>query len=197
MAQTSIRRSTADLAGLPGRLREEHARFLGRHRSSLVTYGEIRCADGAPAGYLYQVDLPGRAALARFLGEDPFAEAGLFQATITSEWHCALPHRLPSMPRRPGLAGFFFHGIGKPDITEFRNAIVDAHRAHLQPRDATNCLSRGYLTDAGGKIWMGSAMVYEFRDRAELDAFFKAEPYCVHGIYQRVEIYDWQRGTLA
>jgi uncharacterized protein YciI len=197
MAQTIIRRSTADLVSLPATLRGDHARFLDRHRAALITYGPIWSEDGAPAGYLYQVELPDRSAVSGFLGDDPFAAAGLFQATITSEWHCALAHRLASMPPRPGLAGFFFHGIGKPDITEFRNTIVAAHRAHLQPKDATNCVSRGYLTDAVGQIWMGSAMVYEFRDRDELDEFFRAEPYCVNGIYQHVDIYDWRRGALA
>ena len=196
MAQTIIRRSIVDLTGLPATLRGDHASFLGRHRAALVTYGPIS-SGGAPAGYLYQLDLPDRAAVSRFLGDDPFAAAGLFQATVTSEWHCALPYRLPGMPARPGLAGFFFHGIGKPDITEFRNTILAAHRAHLQPKDATNCLSRGYLTDSAGEIWMGSAMVYEFRDRAELDDFFSTEPYCTNGIYLRIDIYDWQRGEIG
>ena len=46
-------------------------------------------------------------------------------------------------------------------------------------------------------MWLGSAMVYEFESRAALDDFFKDEPYCTHGIYQKIDIYDWQRGVMA
>jgi hypothetical protein len=197
MAQVIIRRSTIDLVGLPKSLRSDHARFLANRRDVLVTYGPIFRA-AAAAGYLYQLDLPGNAAEAvgGFLAEDPLAVNGVIEADELSDWHCALATRLPTAPPRPGLQGFFFHGVGKPGITELRNTLVPAHRAHLQPKDATNCLSRGYLTDAGGKEWLGSAMVYEFESRAALDDFFRDEPYSTGGIYQRVDIYDWQRGVL-
>jgi len=198
MAQVILRRSTVDLIGLPKSLRDDHARFLGRWREALVTYGPV-FRGAAPAGYLYQTELPGNApeAVAQFIAEDPLALAGVYEGDDVSDWHCALATRLPTAPPRSGLKGFFFHGIGKPGITEFRNTIVPAHRAHLQQRDASNCLSRGYLTDAGGKEWLGSAMVYEFESRAALDDFFKDEPYCTGGIYQRVEIYEWQRGVMS
>ena len=50
---------------------------------------------------------------------------------------------------------------------------------------------------SGGKTWLGSAMVYEFETRAALDDFFRDEPYCTNGIYQSIDIYDWQRGELG
>ncbi|HEV8678684.1 MAG TPA: YciI family protein [Stellaceae bacterium] len=198
MAQVIIRRSTVDLGGLPKTMRADHARFLAWWREALVTFGPI-FRGAAPAGYLYQTDLPGDLpeAVARFIAEDPLAINGVVESDEIGDWHCALAARQPSAPPRPGLRGFFFHGVGKPGITEFRNTIVPAHRAHLQQKDATNCLSRGYLTDAGGKTWLGSAMVYEFESRAALDAFFKDEPYCTNGIYERVDVYDWQRGEMT
>jgi uncharacterized protein YciI len=195
MAQSIIRRSTVDHIGLPKSLAEGHARFLGHWRDALVTYGPI-CRGAAPAGYLYQLDLPAEAA-ARFMAQDPLAVNGVVEGDEISDWHCALPTRLPTAPPRPDLKGFFFHGTAKPNVTDFRNTIVPAHRAHLQQRDESNCLARGYLTDAGGKVWLGSAMVYEFESRSALDDFFRTEPYCTGGIYERIEIYDWQRGVLA
>jgi uncharacterized protein len=198
MAQVIIRRSTVDLLGLPKSLANDHARFLARWRSALVTYGPI-FRGRVPAGYLYQTDLPGYVpeAVAQFVADDPLAANGIVENDEISDWHCALATRQPTAPPRPGLNGFFFHGIGKPNITDFRNTIVPAHRGHLQQKDASNCLSRGYLTDAGGKTWLGSAMVYEFESRAALDDFFRTEPYCANGIYERIEIYDWQRGVMA
>jgi uncharacterized protein YciI len=198
MAQVMIRRSSVDLIGLPKSLVADHARFLGDWRDALVTYGPI-FRGAAPAGYLYQTDLPGTVpqAVARFVAEDPFALAGVYEGDLVSDWHCALGVRQSAAPPRPDLKGFFFHGTGKPGITDFRNTIVAAHRAHLQQKDSSNCLARGYLTDAGGKLWLGSAMVYEFRSRAALDDFFRAEPYCTNGIYAEIEIYDWLRGVIA
>jgi len=198
MAQVIIRRSTVDLVGLPRSLREDHAHFLAQWRAALVTYGPI-FRGAAPAGYLYQTDLPGNVpeAVARFIAEDPFALAGIYEEDVVGDWHCALATRQATAPPRPGLQGFFFHGTAKPGITDFRNTIVPAHRAHLQQKDSSNCLARGYLTDVGGKTWLGSAMVYEFESRAALDDFFRGEPYCTNGIYERVEIYDWQRGVMA
>ncbi len=198
MAQVMIRRSSIDLIGLPKSLVADHARFLGQWRDALVTWGPV-FRDAAPAGYLYQTDLPGVVpeASARFVAEDPFALAGVYEGDVVSDWHCALGIRQRTASPRPGLKGFFFHGTGKPGITDFRNTIVAAHRAHLNEKDASNCLARGYLTDAGGKLWLGSAMVYEFQSRAALDDFFRAEPYCTNGIYAKIEIYDWQRGAMA
>ena len=198
MAQVIIRRSTIDLGGLPRTMRADHARFLAGWRDALVTFGPLFRGE-APAGYLYQLDLPGHVpeAVSRFLAEDPWAINGVVEADEASDWHCALATRQATAPPRPGLRGFFFHGIGKPGITEFRNTLVPAHRAYLQPKDATNCLARGYLTDAGGQTWLGSAMVYEFESRAALDDFFRDEPYCTGGIYQTIDIYDWQRGEMA
>src|SRR5690348_5099582 len=149
MAQVIIRRSTIDLGGLPQTVRQDHAAFLARWRAALVTFGPLFRGD-APAGYLYQLDLPGHVpqAVAGFLAEDPLAVNGVVEADEASDWHCALATRQPTAPVRPGLRGFFFHGVGKPGITERRNAVLPAHRAHLRPKDASNCLARGYLTDA-------------------------------------------------
>ena len=198
MAQVIIRRSTIDLGGLPKTVREDHVRFLRKWRDALVTFGPI-FRGPAPAGYLYQTDLPGHVpeAVARFMAEDPLAVNGVVEADETSDWHCALATRQPTAAARPGLHGFFFHGIGKPGVTELRNTLVPAHRAHLQPKDATNCLARGYLTDSGGQTWLGSAMVYEFASRAALDDFVRDEPYCTSGLYERIDIYEWQRGVMA
>ena len=199
MAQAAIQSMATDFDALAPAVRDAHARFLRSHRDVLVTFGPIRHADGTPAGYAYQCDFPGTsvAPMYEFLRGDPLTGAGIVYGSTVRGWRCALTHRQAAMPARPGLAGFFFFGIGKPKITAKRNEIVEGHRAHLMQVDETNCLSRGFLTDIGGTEWLGSAMVYEFPDRRALDDFFRTEPYCTHGIYQRIEIFDWRRGTMA
>jgi hypothetical protein len=199
MAQAALQLMTADFESLPPSLRDEHAAFLRERRDVLVTFGPIRHAGGPPAGYAYQCDYPGTSVepMLAFLRDDPLTKAGGVHGSIARGWRCALKHRQPAMPERPGLRGFFFFGIGKPNITAKRNSIVEAHRTHLMQVDESNCLSRGFLTDIGATEWLGSAMVYEFADRAALEAFFATEPYCTHGIYERIDIFDWQRGTMA
>jgi uncharacterized protein YciI len=199
MAQAAIQSMTADFDTLAQPLRNAHADFLREYGDALVTFGPIRHADGTPAGYAYQCDFPGTsvAPMLDFLRDDPLTKAGVVYRSITHGWRCALKHRQAAMPERPGLRGFFFDGIGKPNITAKRNSIVEAHRAHLMQVDDSNCLSRGYLTDVSGTEWLGSAMVYEFPDRKALYDFFATEPYCTNGIYQRIEIFDWRRGFMA
>lgn len=197
MAQVAIRFATSDLADLPRSLSDSHSRFLARHADDLVTFGPISHVDGRPAGYAYQLDLPGfdPASIETFLADDPFAQAGIYTSTLTRGWICALKHRQAQMPVRAGLKGFFFHGIGKPNMTDRRNEIVQPHIRHLNQVDETNCLSRGPFTNLEGKTWEGSAMVYEFESRAALERFFRDEPYCVNGLYERIDLYDWKRGT--
>lgn len=40
-------------------------------------------------------------------------------------------------------------------------------------------------------------MVYEFLDRTALDEFFKTEPFHSNGLYECIDIYDWQRGEMV
>jgi uncharacterized protein YciI len=199
MAQIALRFADKPLDTLAAGVREAHRQFLKRHRGALVTFGPIAHPDGRPAGYAYQLDLPGfdPASLKPFLAEDPLEEARHFTSTLTWGWRCALPHRQATMPLRPGLQGFFFHGIGKPNMTEKRNQIVQPHIAHLGRVDASNCVARGPLTNLAGETWEGSGMVYEFENRAALDRFFQDEPYCVNGLYERIDLYGWQRGEMA
>jgi uncharacterized protein YciI len=199
MGQVALQMTDRDLGSVPQSLRDDHARFLRDHKGVLVTFGPIHHSNGDPAGYAYQTDFPGTHAesIGEFLSSDPFSRAGLYRSAIISGWRVALPHRQPTMRVRPQLRGFFFHGIGKPNITERRNALSESHRAHLGPKDNTNCLSRGGLTDQDGQVWLGSAMVYEFPDRGALDELFKDEPFRTNGLYERIEIYNWQRGTMA
>jgi uncharacterized protein len=199
VGQVAFQYTTTDLGTVEQPLRAAHGRFLNRHKDVLVTFGPIRHADRTPAGYAYQTDFPGTKAeaIGAFLSEDPFAKAGLYRSANVSGWRCALSHRQAMMPSRPGLQGFFFHGVAKPNVTERRNALADLHRAHLGPRDNTNCLSRGGLSDESGATWLGSAMVYEFPDRDALDEFFEKEPFRTNGLYERIDIFHWQRGEMS
>ncbi len=199
VGQFALQLMATEFESIEPSLRAAHARFLRDYREVLVTFGPIGAAAGSLAGYAYQTDFPGTDAesMREFLARDPFSAAGLCRSKIVSGWRCMLPHRQATTPVRTGVRGFLFHGTAKPNVTERRNELAELHRAHLRPRDHSNCLARGGLTDKEGQAWLGSAMVYEFPDRSAFDEFFRTEPFRTHGIYEQVDIYEWQRGTMA
>jgi hypothetical protein len=121
------------LIGLPKSLRDHHGRFLGRWRNALVTYGPI-FPGAAPAGYLYQTDLPGNVpeAATQFIAEDPLAVNGVRRARRGQR--LALRSRDPPADRTatPGPQGVFLPWHRQTRDPDFRNTIVPAHRAHLR-----------------------------------------------------------------
>jgi len=199
VGQFALQLMASEFESIGPSLRAAHARFLRGYREGLVTFGPIGGAAGSLVGYAYQTDFPGTDAesMREFLARDPLSEAGLCRSTVVSGWRCMLPHRQATTPARTALRGFLVHGIAKPDVTERRNELAELHRAHLRPLDHTNCLARGGLTDKEGQAWLGSAMVYEFPDRSAFDEFFRIEPFRSQGLYEQIDIYDWQRGIMA
>lgn len=60
---------------------------------------------------------------------------------------------------------------------------------HLEgmARIARHIICAGGLLDAEGKM-KGSALVLEFEDRAELDAYLDNEPYVLEGVWEKIEV---------
>jgi hypothetical protein len=50
------------------------------------------------------------------------------------------------------------------------------------------------LLSDDGTEWQGSAMLVEMRDRASVDAFAAAEPFARAGLFDSIEIHDWEFG---
>ena len=62
--------------------RPAHLEYVARHAMSLVLVGPLLTPEGTPAGSLFIVDLPDRAAAEAFAAGDPYAGAGLFESTV-------------------------------------------------------------------------------------------------------------------
>ncbi|TXN66583.1 YciI family protein [Methylobacterium sp. WL6] len=70
--------------------RAEHLAFLEVQAARLLACGAKLSDDGSDAGGgLYLVDVETRAEAERFIAEDPFAKAGLFERVAIQRWRKA------------------------------------------------------------------------------------------------------------
>lgn len=79
-----------------------------------------------------------------------------------------------------------------------------ARRAELRPRHlehldrhAAKLLAGGAFLDDAGATPLGSLIVYDSDDRAEVEAFVAADPFTQGGLFAAVEIRPWRKVFLA
>ena len=75
--------------------RAAHLDFVTRRRSVFRDGGALLDDDGGMAGSLMIVELPDRAALDRFLAEEPYSKAGLFEPYFVREYRQVVPEPKP------------------------------------------------------------------------------------------------------
>ncbi|SDC92891.1 YciI family protein [Paraburkholderia lycopersici] len=84
---------TFDKPGHPGtrsRERDTHLEFLARNKVLLLACGAKLDDDGGSAGGgIYIVDVETREEAERFIAQDPFAHAGLFESVKIVRWRKA------------------------------------------------------------------------------------------------------------
>lgn len=88
-----------DKPGIGARIRREnraaHLEFVTRNPGVFRYGGALLDDDGGMAGSLMMVELPDRAALDRFLAEEPYSKAGLFEPYIVREYRQVVPEPTP------------------------------------------------------------------------------------------------------
>lgn len=62
--------------------RPTHLAYLEGQAAMLVEAGALLDAEGKPGGSLFLLEAPDRAAVEAFAAGDPYAKAGLFEATV-------------------------------------------------------------------------------------------------------------------
>ncbi|MSP81078.1 MAG: hypothetical protein EXR02_08490 [Rhodospirillales bacterium] len=71
---------------------------------------------------------------------------------------------------------------------ERRMKAREAHLANVAKlKDQGKMLMGGAMLDDTGKM-IGSVMVFDFPDRAQLDAWLKSDPYSTGGVWQSMEV---------
>ncbi len=72
--------------------RPDHLAYLERHAQHVLVGGPLLDGDGAtPIGSLLIVDFEDRAAVDRFVADDPYTKAGLFADVDVTPWRKVVP----------------------------------------------------------------------------------------------------------
>ena len=90
---------------------------------------------------------------------------------------------------------FVIHAIDKPNIIDTRAKHFRAHRIHLDEsrQHGVDIVTAGSLVAEDGETPVGSLFVAEAKDRATIDAFTRSDPYCVHGVWDRIDVHYYRR----
>jgi len=75
--------------------RAAHLQFVVEHKGDFRYGGALLDDDGKMIGSLMMVELPDRAALARFLAEEPYSRSGLFEPYVIRETRQVVPEPRP------------------------------------------------------------------------------------------------------
>ena len=94
---------------------------------------------------------------------------------------------------------FVVHAIDKKDILPTRAKHYRAHRVHLDKSEdhAVDVVTAGTLVADDGETPVGSIFVIDAKDRGAVDAFTRSDPYYVNSVWERIDIYRYnkKRGT--
>lgn len=192
-------RDRADVADKRMAHREEHWTFMDGYADVMIGRGPTQTPDGSGhTGSMHIVDLPDLEAAKVFAYDEPYAKAGVFEDIMIRRWTNALDRTMWDFEGdAEANQRFLFIGHGRvgPDVTERRNALLEAHRAFLAPPEKMrHQILRGPLWDETGETWTGSLFLLEAKDRSAAEAFFEGEPYTEGGLYEHTELHGWRFG---
>jgi uncharacterized protein YciI len=90
---------------------------------------------------------------------------------------------------------FVVHALDKKDGLATRAKHYRDHRAHLDraSTEGVEIVSAGPLVEDDGETPIGSLIVFDAPDRATVEAFCKADPYHVGGVWETVRIHAYVR----
>ena len=87
---------------------------------------------------------------------------------------------------------FAILAIDKPNSGSIRTENRPTHLQHLD-RHAAKLLAGGAVLADDAATPVGSLIVYDSDDRAEVEAFVAADPFSKAGLFATVSIYPWRK----
>ena len=87
---------------------------------------------------------------------------------------------------------FMVQCFDKPDSLALRMATRPAHVEYVKSRIGHVIIAGALLAD-DGETMIGSGYVLDFASRAEIDAFYDADPYVKAGLYQSISIKPYKK----
>jgi uncharacterized protein YciI len=186
-------RDRPDTDELRDRTTEAHWSFMDGYAEGMIARGPTLTPDGAVAtGSLHIVDLPDLEAARAFAFDEPYYRAGVFAAVIIRRWRNDLGRTMWDFEgddvnnRRFLVIG---HGTAGGDRLDqdYRRYIADQDRLG-------RVILAGPLLSEDGAEWAGTATMIEVPERSAVDALMAGDPCAQAGLYEEIEIHDWEFG---
>ena len=190
-------RDRAGSAALREELTEAHWSFMDGYADAMIARGPTLSLDGDTAtGSMHIVDLRNAEAVRAFVFEEPNYRSGVYEDVLVRRWRNALGRTMWDFEGDPvANRRFLIIGHGAPGVGEPPRALSDErHRSFMDRGYTDRFIARGPLLSDDGVSWVGSAMLIELRDRPEVDAMLAGDPFVLAGLYEDVEIHDWEFG---
>ncbi len=147
-------------------------------------------------GSLHILDLPDAKAALAFAFEEPYYRAGVFREPLVRRWRNELGGTMwDYVSDAINPIRFLVLGHGRSDMSAAIDELLEEHRRYfVERRYLDRLIERGPLLSDDGLEWVGSAMLVEVPGRAAVEAMLADEPYVKAGLYDKIEIHDWQFG---
>ena len=169
-------------------LRNQHRAYLGGFAGNLIGRGAVQSEDGStPRGSIFFGDWADRAAVEKFMAEEPFNRNGVYMSAEIVRWSNVLELKPGTYTGREGPDLFYIRGYPKPGMDAKRESLLKEHGDYLAAAEPKIVVRGGCFSD-DGKQWQGSVMVVRLPDRAAADRFAAEEPFCRNGLLARVVV---------
>lgn len=89
---------------------------------------------------------------------------------------------------------YMIHGVDGERSKEIRAAQLDAHLAYLDEHADKIVLAGAALADEDAALRIGSVFILNVKNRAEAEAFMRAEPFNENGLFKTLTMVRMRRG---
>jgi uncharacterized protein YciI len=147
-------------------------------------------------GSMHIVDLPDADAARAFAFDEPNYKAGVYDEVLVRRWSNLLGRTMWDFTGSvAGYRRFLIVGHGKAAIAAAGNDLHAEYRRHLLAGVYHDrFIASGPLLSDDSSEWLGTATMAELPDRASAEALQAQDPYALAGLYDSIEVHDWQFG---
>ena len=182
------------VAGKRSAIIREHWDFIDRYKDRLIARGPVLDTrdPSQVTGSIHIAELDDWQEAKRFVYEEPFHKAGLFENVLIRRFELELGRTQFEFESAGDLPRFFVYCSQARGGGTGPERVADEYDAYCAGFDA-NFLCRGALVDdRGGRA--GSIYLMEMADTDAADEFLAGEPYLKAGLYGDVQVHRWTPG---
>ena len=171
-----------------------HWAFIAQYDSQLIERGPVMQLDDTSmvTGSTHIVELDSLEEAEKFVNEEPFAQAGLFESIIFHRFQLELGRTQFEFESIPDYPRYFIYCLANEGQADKRQKLAEAHESYCHKFDA-NFVCRGSIFSEAYS-WMGSVFFMEVPGQDKIAAFLADEPYKAAGLYEKTDIHRWTMG---